>query len=141
MENLDQLSAVGTLIGQQVDQLWSIAMAVIVAEIVVVCSFFKNPITTPKNPVATQRWRWSEWLMFFSILAHAVSLFAGYLAKGAVIELVKNGSGDRAVTFYEAAAAASLWQFFALVVGLAIFVLVFFLKRSDVISAILGSKD
>jgi hypothetical protein len=133
MENLDQLSAVGTLIGQQVDQLWSIAMAVIVAEIVVVCSFFKNPS-------ATQKWRWSERLMLLSILAHAVSLLAGYFAKGAVIELVKNGSGASAVTYYDSAALASLWQFFALVVGLALFVVVFVLKRSDVSSAILGAK-
>ena len=133
MGDSDQLSNVGMLIGQQVDQLWSIAMAVIVAEIVVVCSFFKNPCKS-------QKWRWSEGLTLFSILAHATSLLAGYFAKGAVIELVKNGSGAGAVTFYNAAAFASLWQFFALIVGLALFVVVFVLKRSDVSAALLETK-
>ena len=133
MASNDNLTAVATLIAQQTDQLWSIAMAVIVAEIVTVCSFFRDPS-------ASWKWQLSEWLLLVSILFHGGSLFFGYLTKGALIEMVQAGAGPNSRQYYNAAADASLWQFFLLVGGITLFVIVFWMKRSEVSGAILGGK-
>jgi glucan phosphoethanolaminetransferase (alkaline phosphatase superfamily) len=125
----DNISGLSTLIGQQTDQLWSIAMAVVLAEIAIVCSFFKEP-------TQSKSWKWSEALIYFSIIAHAFSLFFGYLTKGALVEMMRTG-GTSMNEFYEAAAISSLLQFLFLVLGLGIFVVVFAMKRTEVSKAIL----
>jgi hypothetical protein len=119
LESTDTLAALGELIGQQVDQLWSIAMAIIVAEIYIVCRFFNA------NGAKLGGW-FPLVLLFVSIFLYMASLFCGYLTKGALIEMVKAGAdGRKAQDYYDAAAMVAFLQFVFLGIGIVLFVVLF----------------
>jgi len=131
MNNQESLSALGSVIGQQADQLWSISMAIIVAEIYIACRFFGETAIGCRGKI-------SDILLYVSIISYCISLFAGYLVKGALVEMIKAGAtGTDAQPYFDASADAALAQFSLLVLGLLLFVIVFSLNKKTVSKAIL----
>jgi len=134
MSTLEVAKALSPLIGSQTDQLWSAAMAVIVAEIYIACRFFSQI-------GGNVRWLPTGLLMATSIVCHLVSLGSGYLTKGALIEMTRTAAkgGDFAEA-YANAALTSLVQFGSLALGLILFIIVFGLDFSG-IARIIGRQE
>lgn len=115
----ETLSTLGSLIGQQSGLVWSVAMAIVVAEIYIVCRFFESK---------SRQGLCSTLLLFGSIACHVLSLLAGYLTHGATIGMVRAagaGNDKAAIESYEAAELMALLQFGFLLFGLLLFIVLF----------------
>lgn len=120
--NLDTATAIGSLIGEQADQLWTAAMALIVAEVFIGCRYFIDREDK-------FRWRWTGSFWASSIICYLASLLFGYLTKGALIIMTLEASqdADTSKSFGNAGLMALLQAGF-LFLGLVLFALAF---RSD----------
>ena len=134
--NVDGIIAMGTLIGQQVDLLWSASIAMMVAETYIACRFLESS--------SARLNRTSYVLLFGSTISHMVSLFFGYLARGATIDMAKdtaNGALSDAVDRYPDAALTALCQFGFLMLGILLFVILFVQNRREVGIAIRSASN
>ncbi len=117
--NLDAATAIGSLIGEQADQLWTAAMALIVAVVFIGCRYFIDR-------ESKFRWLWTGILWVGSIVCYLASLLFGYLTKGALIIMTMEASKDAntSVSFGNAELMALL-QAGSLFVGLVLLALAF----------------
>ena len=134
--NVDGIIALGTLIGQQVDLLWSASIAMMVAETYIACRFLESG--------SARLDRTSYGLLFGSIITHMVSLFFGYLARGATINMAKDtaaGAFENAINRYWDAALTAGCQFGFLMLGILLFVILFVRNRHEVSTAIRSASN
>ena len=102
-----------------------------VAETYIACRFLESD--------SARLDRTSYGLLFGSIISHMVSLFFGYLARGATISMAKdtaNGDLSDAINRYSDAALTALCQFGFLMLGILLFVILFVRNRREVSTAI-----
>lgn len=134
MFDVEAASVLSAQIGEQADQLWSAAMALVVAEIYIACRFF----TENGGKIA---WRPTGILLAISIVCHLLSLLCGYFTKGALIIMIeKSAEGLETSGSYEAAETMAIIQFFTLSAGLLIFIVAFMLDFTGIAKAISKAK-
>ena len=136
--NADGIFALGSQIGQQVDLLWSASMAMLVAEFYIICRFLESD--------EIKIGHWGCICLYGSIFCHIFSLLSGYLARGAVIVMIKTIAGNDAIcgttsalSSYEDAGDAALAQFIFLMTAILFFVFLFILNRRE-IGKVIGGK-
>lgn len=115
------MSAVSEAISAQADLLWSVALAALVAEVYLLARFL------------ARGWERLGLLaraaLVFSVAAHAISMFCGYLTYGAVVELARVAADTSgAQQSYNDAMAAAFFQFVFFALGILTFVAAFFLN-------------
>lgn len=127
--DLATASALSSLISEQADQLWSAAMAIIVAEIYIACRFFSDKDGKVNClPMG---------LLIASIVCHLLSLLFGYLTKGSLVEMTKLAAEQgEAASLYSNAALLALGQFGFIALGVICFVIVACLDFSGVAKVI-----
>jgi hypothetical protein len=109
------------LILEQTNDLWLIASALVVFQVLVIAyvSSGRSSAHTNRTPVI--------WALAASAILYTTSLLFGYLAKGAVISAVKGVVNGKQWIFPALAEAMNLCQFAALAIGLLVFVATFVL--------------
>lgn len=126
------MSDVGSVITSQADLLWTLALAILGFETVLVRNW------------AGGQWRirgfWSFLLLTFSMGAFVVSMFQGYLTYGAVVELVLPTLQDsEAAARYKTAGVEAFWQFVWFGIGLLLFIILFVVNPKAVSEATNGN--
>ena len=123
------MQEVGNVITAQADLLWSVALALLVVEVVLAARF----LTKPDKGLDGLSW----FLSGFSIVALLCSMFFGYLTYGSVVEMVKVAAdADLAATSFEDARFSAFWQFALFAVGLGSFIGLFAFNAKQIGAAI-----
>lgn len=112
------MSNVGSVITSQTDLLWTLALAMLGFQIVMVRNW------------ASGKWRirryWSFFLLAGSMAAFSVSMFQGYLTYGAVVEMVLPSLPDtEMMAKYKTAGGQAFNQLLAFGIGLLLFIVLF----------------
>jgi hypothetical protein len=115
------MSEVAGVITAQVDLLWSVALALLVAEVYLLARFLAGGLGL-LGPV-------SKFLLVLSVAALGISMLFGYLTYGAVVEMVRTAAenGDPKQSYADAAFSAVV-QFVGFALGLLAFLVAFFLN-------------
>lgn len=126
------MSDVGSVITSQADLLWTLALAILGFEIVLVRNW------------ASGHWRirrfWSFLLLAGSMGAFIVSMFQGYLTYGAVVELVLPNLPDAEATArYKSAGGKAFAQLLWFGIGLLLFIILFVANPKAVSEAANGN--
>lgn len=120
--NLDLIKAINDLIDAQADQLWTISLSLIVADVFMIAHLIRvHRVYAPKWIVVT--------LLVLSAASNVFALVAGYMSKGALIQAIvtySRNNGHVAWTFPMYAELGNLWQAGLVTAGVAIFVVCFF---------------
>jgi hypothetical protein len=128
-EATEVVKVVNELINAQADQLWTISISVIVAEVFMVAHL-----------MSLRSLHINYWIVVFfissSALCHALSLVFGYLSKGALIKAMISFAQGKSWQFPELAATFNLYQVALVTLGLSIFVLCFFFYSRELAKAI-----
>ena len=118
------------VVGEQVDQLWSVTMALTVAEIYLICRFFGGTDTAAFGYS-------SKTALFASLGCYVVSLVMGYMTRGMLVFMVsKADDAFEASKAFEHAHVVAGLQFVFMVLGVVLFIGLFAANPSK-ISAIL----
>jgi hypothetical protein len=112
------MSDVGSVITSQADLLWTLALAMLGFQIVLVRNW-------SNGHWRIRRW-WSFLLLIGSMCAFAISMFLGYLTYGAVVELLLPDLPDsEAKAMYKTAGGQAFNQLVSFGIGLLLFVILF----------------
>jgi hypothetical protein len=118
-EAIEVIKAVNELINAQADQLWDIAISIIVAEVFIIAHL-----------VSLRTIRVSHWivvtLLCLSVLSLIFSLACGYLSKGQLISAMIDFAASDKWKFPDLAALFNLLQVGSVTLALIVFVVCFF---------------
>ncbi len=132
----------GSVITSQIDLIWSVALALMLAEVYLVGRFLEGDLAMQRRPIS--------WIVLFgSIALQVVSMLFGYLAYGSVITMVRCAPDEGGTieewcidncmtqaTAFSNAELDSLLQFAAFGIGLLFFVVLFAIERKAVSKAL-----
>ena len=130
----DVIKAVNELINAQADQLWTISISVIVAEIFIIAHLMRmRSVTIRPRLVAA--------VIGISAMFHVLALASGYLSKGALIDAMIKFAKGGDWKFPDYAALFNITQVGFVTIGLVIFVICFFFYSRELAQAItMGGK-
>ena len=127
------IKAVNELINAQADQLWTISISVIVAEVFMIAHLISlRSLRLGHRVVAA--------VIGVSVLCHALSLAFGYFSKGALIQAMISLARGQGWNFPDMAAMFNLAQVAFVTLGLIIFVGCFFFYSRELAKAITAGK-
>ena len=120
---------VGNVIIAQADLLWTVSLALLIVEVLMVARFLTNP---DKGLDGT------AWVITgLSIGALGASMFLGYLTYGAVVEMVRPvNTGAVADKSFQDAGDLARYQFALFAIGLLLFLLLFGMNAKKIGKAI-----
>src|SRR4051812_8790376 len=113
------IKAVNELINAQADQLWTISISVIVAEVFMIAHLVSLKSLRMEHRIVAA-------VIGASALCHVLSLAFGYLSKGALIKAMISLAQEGKWQFPEMAAVFNVCQVALVSTGLVIFVVCFF---------------
>lgn len=123
------MADVASVISSQVDLLWSVALAVLIAEIFLVARFFANRLP--------DLGRLSLGLLLVSVVSFLASMMFGYFTYGAAVEIVKRAAEEKSVTqSFNDAGMSAFFQFAFFAIGLLTFIVLFALNTRAIGGAI-----
>jgi hypothetical protein len=132
--DLQTAEAISSLIGEQTDLLWTVAIGLIVAEVFIGCRYFVDR-------EGKFRWLWTPILWVGSIVCHLASLLFGYSTKGALITMtLKAGTGAKTAGLFSTAELMALLQAGSLFVGLVLAALAFGFDAKRMAKAVRDAK-
>jgi hypothetical protein len=124
----ETIKAVNELINAQADQLWTISISVIVAEIFIIAHLTRmQTVTIGRRIVA--------WVIGVSAICHVAALAFGYMSKGALIQAMIRLAQDKPWAFPSSAEFFNLLQVGFVTVGLIIFAGCFFFYSRELADA------
>jgi hypothetical protein len=130
----EAVKIVNELINAQADQLWTIAISVIVAEIFMIAHLISlRHVALSQRAVA--------WVLSLSVLSQILSLTFGYLSKGALIHATIVLARNKEWAFPESAELFNLLQVICVTIGLVIFVVCFFFYSRVLAQAITATRS
>jgi hypothetical protein len=132
-ESAEVIKQVNDLINAQADQLWGIAIAVIVAEIFMIAHLTSLRILT----IGHRRVRAA---LVLAVICNACSLVFGYLSKGALIQAMISLAGGQEWMFPELAATFNLLQVAAVTLGLVVFGVCFFFYSKELARVMIANE-
>ena len=131
---IEAVKVVNELINAQADQLWTISISVIVAEIFMIAHLLAlRRVTLPHRAVAIA--------LSASVLIQVLSLMFGYLSKGALIHATILLARNKEWTFPELAEFFNLLQVVCVTLGLLVFVICFFFYSRVLAQAITATRS
>jgi hypothetical protein len=133
-EATDVIKAVNELINAQADQLWTISISIIVAEV-----FMIAHLTSLRSMRLNHRI--VVFVIGVSAFCHALSLAFGYLSKGALIKAMILLAQGKDWHFPELAETFNFLQVTFVTFGLFIFVICFFFYSRELAKAITAGKS
>ncbi len=131
--SIEVVKAVNELINAQADQLWTISLSIIVAEVFMVAHLMSLRTMHARHWVAVT-------FIGASAACHAASLAFGYLSKGALIEALIRFAKGTAWQFPVRAEAFNFYQVLFVTLGLGIFVVCFFAYSRELAKAIIAKR-
>jgi hypothetical protein len=132
-DDIEVIKSVNELINAQADQLWTISIAVIVAEVFMIAHLSSRSTLTIRE-------RYVRGALCLAVVFHAFSLACGYFSKGALIQAMITLAIGHEWTFPWQAATFNFIQVVAVTVGLVIFVVCFFFYSKELARAMKASK-
>jgi hypothetical protein len=127
------IKAVNDLINAQADQLWTISISIIVAEVFIIAHLVRmRSLAIRPKVVAT--------FIGLSAVLHALALASGYLSKGALIEAMIRFARGSAWSFPDLAATFNLLQVTFVTLGLIVFVVCFFFYSRELARAMTAGE-
>jgi hypothetical protein len=122
------IKAVNELINAQADQLWTISIGLIVAEVFMIAHLVsRRTVNVGHKTLAA--------ILGAAVLCHALSLAFGYLSKGALIKAMIAHAQGAQWTFPPLAEAFNFYQVTCVTLGLLIFVICFFFYSKELAKA------
>jgi hypothetical protein len=133
-DNVEVVKAVNELINAQADQLWTISISIIVAEIFMIAHLILlHGIRIRKQFVKA--------FLILSVLFFAFSLLFGYASKGALIQAMITFSIVDKWTFPRLAELFNLLQLGSVTAGLAVFVVCFFFYSKELAGLLVREEN
>ena len=127
------MADVGSVITAQVDLIWSVALALLIAEIFMVSRL----LVLNRELLGVFSW----FVMILSVSGLSISMFFGYLTYGAVVEMVRQSS-DLNLTnqSFDDASSSALYQFIFFGAGLLFFLILFWINPKKMGKAAVGDN-
>lgn len=132
-EPVEVIKSVNDLINGQADQLWTISISIIAAEVFMVAHLnIKRTLTIGQKTVRAA--------LVASALCHFFALLFGYFSKGALIEAMIRFAKGQEWSFPDGAALCNFLQVCAVTLGLVIFVVCFYFYSKELAHAMTAGE-